>query len=282
MKIAIDCGHTLTGADRGASGVGGREEVRTREIGKALIDLLIKQGHTIVDCTLDNANSVDESLAYRVNKANNSNVDIYISIHLNAYNGEARGVETHVYNNCSNASLEYAQKVQQELCKLGYIDRGVKKTNLYVTRNTKSPALLVECGFIDNQSDMNLYNVDNIAGAICCGILGEVVTSNKVSTTQVIQNDNWVARLQKELNAQGFGSIDVDGIPGPKTLGACPVIKLGAQGNITRLIQEKLHILTDGIFGNITKGAVMEFQRKNGLAVDGIVGQNTWRSILGL
>lgn len=281
MKIAIDCGHTLSGADRGASGIGGREEVRTREIGKALNDLLVRQGHSIVDCTLDNANSVGESLAYRVDKANNSNVDIYVAIHLNAYNGEARGIETHVYNNCSNVSLDYAHKVQQELCKLGYIDRGVKKGNLYVVKNTNAPAILVECGFIDNQSDMNLYNANNIAKAICCGIIGNTSTSNNAAA-KVTNTDNWVSRLQKELNAQGFGNLALDGIPGPLTLGACPTVKQGANGNITKLIQDKLGITADGIFGPNTKKAVESFQSRNGLVADGIAGQNTWRKLLGL
>ena len=281
MKIAIDCGHTLTGADRGASGVGGKEEIRTREIGKALIDLLTKQGHTIVDCTLDNTNSVDESLAYRVNKANNNNVDIYISIHLNAYNGEARGVETHVYSNCSNASLVYAQKVKQELCKLGYVDRGIKKGNLYVVKNTNAPAILIECGFIDNQSDMNLYNSDNIASAICSGIIGNTVASNNVAA-KVTNTDNWTYRLQGVIRA------GQDNIPGPITLSKCPLLKIGGRGEVVKLLQEKLNSLgydcgeVDGLFGNKTYNAIILFQSSKGLVRDGIVGINTWRKLLGL
>lgn len=281
MKIAIDCGHNLTGADRGASGIGGREEVRTREIGKALIDLLIKQGHTIVDCTLDNANSVDESLAYRVNKANSNNVDIYIAIHLNAYNKEARGVETHVYNNCSQASIDYALKVQKEICKLGYVDRGVKKGNLYVVKNTNSPAILVECGFIDNQSDMNLYNADNIASAICSGITGEVVTSSNYTATYESTSYNF-----KSL--QSYIGVTQDNIPGPITLSKCPLIQCGSKGLIVVWIQNRLKHLgyscgnVDNDFGNITKAAVIAFQKDNGLVVDGIIGVNTWRKLLGL
>ncbi|MDF2256370.1 peptidoglycan-binding domain-containing protein [Streptantibioticus ferralitis] len=35
----------------------------------------------------------------------------------------------------------------------------------------------------------------------------------------------------------------------------------------------------DGIYGPNTKGAVLAFQRRNGLAVDGVVGPNTWRKL---
>lgn len=36
-----------------------------------------------------------------------------------------------------------------------------------------------------------------------------------------------------------------------------------------------------GYFGSQTDGAVRDFQRKNGLYVDGIVGRNTWRTLTG-
>ena len=35
----------------------------------------------------------------------------------------------------------------------------------------------------------------------------------------------------------------------------------------------------DGVFGNLTNNAVRSFQSKNGLAVDGLVGNNTWNSL---
>ena len=80
----------------------------------------------------------------------------------------------------------------------------------------------------------------------------------------------------------------MDGIAGPATLAGCPTLKKGAQGNITKLLQEKLVKLgyntngVDGIFGSGTYSAVREFQKTRGLSVDGIVGQNTWRKLLNL
>lgn len=179
MKIAVDMGHTLTGVDTGAQGCGFREEIKTREIGRFLLALFIQDGHTVVDCTVDSAGSLNDSLAARVNKANSNNVDLFVSIHLNAFNKEARGVETHVYNNCSQDSIDYAQKVQKEMCKLRYVDRGVKKGKLYVVKNTNSPAILVECGFIDNAGDMALYNAEAIAKAIFTGITGREPGKNE-------------------------------------------------------------------------------------------------------
>lgn len=94
--------------------------------------------------------------------------------------------------------------------------------------------------------------------------------------------DNWEKRLQKQINIQGFGNVAVDGIAGPKTLASAPMIRIGARGEITRLIQEKLNITADGIFGVNTKSAVQNYQTANGLVPDGIVGKNTWTKLLGL
>ena len=69
-----------------------------------------------------------------------------------------------------------------------------------------------------------------------------------------------------------------------------PDIKKGAEGNITKLAQERLISLgydlgkygADGDFGTDTYNAVVKFQKDNGLTPDGIVGQNTWRKLLNL
>ena len=53
------------------------------------------------------------------------------------------------------------------------------------------------------------------------------------------------------------------------------VLKLGSRGNEVKALQEKLNLKADGIFSPITEEAVKDFQRTNGLEVDGIVGANT-------
>lgn len=113
--------------------------------------------------------------------------------------------------------------------------------------------------------------------------------NNPINKTNV-NVDSWVKELQAECNNQGFSKQMIDGIPGPNTLAGCPLVRYGASGNITKLLQEKLISLgyscgpcsADGEFGNATRVAVMQFQKDKGLEADGIVGQNTWRKLLGL
>lgn len=93
-----------------------------------------------------------------------------------------------------------------------------------------------------------------------------------------------VRGLQTELNKQFGSKLAVDGIFGTNTYNACINVRKGAEGNITYLIQAMLichsfDIDADGIFGNATENAVREFQKRNGLSQDGIVGKNTFNKL---
>ena len=96
-----------------------------------------------------------------------------------------------------------------------------------------------------------------------------------------------IATLQNELIVQGFtdkngNELIVDGVAGELTLSACPLLKTGAQGNITKWVQNQLEISADGMFGEETRQAVILYQENRSLDGDGVVGKNTWRKLLGL
>ena len=112
-----------------------------------------------------------------------------------------------------------------------------------------------------------------------------VASTASVHAAEVKQSgDEWVRRLQAAIGAK------VDGIAGKETLSKCPTIKKGSDGEVVKLMQERLGNVFrigvtggyDGDFGTGTYNAVVEFQRQNGLTKDGVVGQNTWKKILGL
>ena len=93
--------------------------------------------------------------------------------------------------------------------------------------------------------------------------------------------------LQNELKIQGFADkngneLIVDGVAGELTLSALPMIKTGCTGNITKWVQVQVGVTGDGAFGEETRQAVIIFQENHSLDGDGIVGQNTWRKLIGL
>jgi hypothetical protein len=55
--------------------------------------------------------------------------------------------------------------------------------------------------------------------------------------------------------------------------------RVQGRGSSVRLLQRKLGIGTDGVFGPGTSGAVKSFQRAHGLTADGIVGPGTWQAL---
>ena len=67
--------------------------------------------------------------------------------------------------------------------------------------------------------------------------------------------------------------------------GGYPQIQMGSRGAYVMIAQDDLNTLgyktggLDGIFGSNTQTAVRNYQQNKGLAVDGIVGCNTWRSL---
>ena len=287
MKIGVNDGHTLSGAGTGAVGVI-KEGEHTRLVGKEVRRLLKEKGIAVFNCTVDYAETTNESLSLVVQQANREDLDWFISIHFNA--GGGKGVEVYTYE---GRQYQDAIDVCNNIAALGFNNRGVKAgTGLYVIRKTIAKSMLIEVCFVDTEDANKYLKVGHkaIAKAIVDALDNHIVsdpvvdknTTSQTQSTATIKGDDWVRRLQQECNNQGFSKQKVDGIAGPATLAGCPVLKNGAKGNITKLLQEKLGISVDGIFGNETKKAVISYQKSKGLSADGIVGKETWRKLLRL
>lgn len=109
-----------------------------------------------------------------------------ISCHLNAYDGEANGVEVLYFD-----QKDLADKVLAQLAKdIGWHDRDPKqRTDLAVLKGTKAPVILIELGFTDNEADMSKWHVGNIANSIVFALTGQRVDgSGNVSITSSKQN----------------------------------------------------------------------------------------------
>lgn len=185
MKFAIDFGHGV-GSDRGASGCIDEETI-INAVGASVVSKLQALGHTVVQVRPSSATSVTNSLAQRVQTADNADVDMFVSIHANA----GGGVGTEVFTYGAKEVTE-ARKVLNNIVALGFTNRGIKDgSDLYVVKYPDATAMLIEVCFVDTQSDVDKYNslgADKIADAIVLGLTGS--TSTSTTSTKLGWNQN--------------------------------------------------------------------------------------------
>lgn len=154
------------------------ESDENREVCTGLIEKIRQAGHTAYDCTCNDGTSQKDVLQKIVAKCNAHTVDFDISIHFNAVSKEStsdnktKGIEVWIHPNNKGTEVEkVATLICQRVSKLGFTNRGVKYSDtLYVLKNTKAPAMLIECCFVDDVDDVALYNCDKMVQAIFEGL----------------------------------------------------------------------------------------------------------------
>lgn len=166
MRIVINAGHTKFSTGTGANKYL-NESTETRKIAYELLKLLADSKHEVIPAIFDrSANNLKEA----VTLANNEQADLFISIHLNA--GGGSGCEAYTWK---GQQVAQAVKACSYLKKLGFKNRGVKDgSNLYVIKNTKCTAILIEVCFVDNKADAELFKqigYSNIAKAIYSAVV---------------------------------------------------------------------------------------------------------------
>lgn len=194
MKFNISAGHNPDGMI--ASGAVGllKESTEVRKIAKRVIELLNANGHIAYDSTCNDGTSVLDVLKKICAKSNSRQVDFDVSIHLNSFkkdyagDGKGMGTEVLILNYSSSKLNAKAKEICDSICSLGFKNRGVKaRPDLYFLKNTKALALLIECFFLDDKDDVDLYNVETMAQAIVKGLIGTNITTE---TKPPVQEEN--------------------------------------------------------------------------------------------
>lgn len=306
-------GHSLK--CRGASGL--LDEVNEdRKVKNRVIELLRERGAIVYDCTDDTSTTKNGNLSTIVTKCNGHKVDLDVSIHLNA--GGGHGVETWGY---SDNVKDIGSRISSNISKaLNITNRGFKiSTKLYVLRKTHSPAILVECCFVDSATDKARWNVDKCAHAIADAIIGNCAASApqpKPSENENVRKAQHFANtfvdagleedgkigpdtkkamikvLQKCLNIDYKKNLAIDGIPGKHTYDVLGdhYVKRGETQYLVTFVECALSALgydvhgieTPGIFGAGLEYAVKKVQERKGLKADGVAGHDTLRSVISM
>ncbi|MDQ0430267.1 N-acetylmuramoyl-L-alanine amidase [Planomicrobium stackebrandtii] len=175
MKIMIDAGHGPDTPGKRSPDGRLREFHFNSAVAEEAKKRLLLDGHTVF---FSHQSDQDVPLHERTSLANRLKVDLFVSIHANAFGqtfNTANGLETFTYSRPQAATKELASAVQRSLVLVtGRKDRGVKRGDFAVLRDTHMPAILVECGFMTHKQEVELLKSaayrKRCALAICFGI----------------------------------------------------------------------------------------------------------------
>lgn len=168
------------------------EVIEDRKVKNKLIELLRANGNTVYDCTDDYSTTQDTNLYSIITKCNAHNVDLDISIHLNSArndrvgDGKCGGVEVYAYDDRAyGVAYQIAESIANTLG-IGFHGTPVKyNKNLYVLRNTKAKAVIIECCFVDDKDDADHWNATKCAMAIASALGCKTNVSTVKPTTNV-------------------------------------------------------------------------------------------------
>ena len=231
-RVFIAVGHG--GDDPGAVANGFREKDLNLEIAKACRDELIRHG---VEVKMDRETDVELSMSETVNLCNSYAPSLALDIHNNAGGGD--GAEVY-YTVGGGTGKTLAVNILDEVVKIGQNSRGAKTRasssggDYYgFIRMTNPPAVIVECAFVDNKTDIQI--IDTVAErvkmgkAIAKGVLKTLGVSYKAETEKPVsipsqesseiyrvqvgafRNKNYAEALMNELKEKGYEAFVVKG-----------------------------------------------------------------------
>ncbi len=182
--VYLDAGHG--GYDAGATDGNRKEKDDALELTLAVGQILQDNG---VDVGYTRVEDVYDSPVRKAQIANEAGADLFVSFHRNAAErrNQYNGVQTLVFEN-TGLKKELADAINQALAEVGFVNIGTEvRRDLAVLRRTQMPALLVEAGFIDSDTDNEIFdeNFDDMARAIAYAILDTLKANGLVSGNSV-------------------------------------------------------------------------------------------------
>lgn len=207
-KVFLGVGHG--GTDPGAVANGLKEADLNLSIALACQSELIRHG---VNVLMSRTKDENDTLTEEIKECNAFNPDLAIDIHNNAGGGD--GAEAYYYSG-GGASKTLADNVLAEIVKIGQNSRGAKtKLNsagrdyFGFIRETNPPAVIVECAFVDNKTDIAIIDTEaerqKMGAAIAKGILKTLGIAYKEPVAPVKEYAINIAKLK----ADGYSKIVV-------------------------------------------------------------------------
>ena len=219
MKVFIGVGHG--GLDSGAVANNTKEKDLNLSIALACRDELVRHG---VSVKMSRTKDENDPLSDEIRECNAYAPDLAVDIHNNAGGGDGGEV---FYSHIGGKGKTLAENILAEIVKVGQNSRGAKtrknangKDYYGFIRETSAPAVIVECAFVDNASDLKILATETqrkaMGVAIAKGILktlGVEIQSEKASLYRVQVGAYLIKAnaeaMQKKIKAVGFDAFIV-------------------------------------------------------------------------
>ena len=219
MKVFLGVGHG--GSDPGAVANNTKEKDLNLSIALACRDMLVKHG---VSVKMSREKDENDPIGDETKECNAFSPDLAVDIHNNAGGGDGGEV---FYSHLGGKGKTLAENILAEIVKTGQNSRGIKtrvnsqgKDYYAFIRNTSCPAVIVECAFVDNATDLKILATESdrqkMGVAIAKGILktlGVEIEAER-STLYRVQVGAYLVKanaeaMQKKIKAVGFDAFIV-------------------------------------------------------------------------
>ncbi len=187
FSVVCDAGHGAP--DGGAVAADGAEEKDINlAITKKLCEVLEAKGIDTVTTRTGDSGIYDEGattirekkvsdMHKRVQIINNSNADLFLSIHMNSFTDtSANGI--HIFYGGENEKVkELAEQIQSSIVDVtGAKPHSVKEVSksLYLMKNAKIPSILIECGFMSNPQEAQFLQNEEYQAKIAWAIASAI------------------------------------------------------------------------------------------------------------
>ena len=198
-KVFLGVGHG--GSDPGAVANGIKEKDLNLAIALACNEELIRHGVTV---QLSRTRDEDDSLSEEIKECNAFSPDLAVDIHNNAGGGD--GAECY-YHYGGGLSKTAAENILAEIVKIGQNSRGAKirkgsdgRDYYGFIRETKAPAVIIECAFVDNQTDIAVIDTaaeqSAMGIAVAKGILKTLGITYIEEEKAEAEHSGWLYRVQ--------------------------------------------------------------------------------------
>ncbi len=175
--VVIDAGHG--GRASGAT----RQGVNEKDINLAIVLQLkeiLEESDENIGVYFTRTNDSNPTFEQRVQLANKSDADLFISIHNNSLQSSrmsgTKGTQV-MYDETSESSRLFAEICLEEVTSaLGSKNKGlVEGDSIYIIRNSEVPVALIEVGFMTNQEELDLLKTEEYQRQAALGVYNAIL-----------------------------------------------------------------------------------------------------------